>query len=763
MSDRISDDDFAKHVHEIGNASLEQIESARAALADFAKRGVPLSLGDVLVQQGVLTPAIRENIERKLRVRQDGGLSQLGGYTLLRKLGEGGMGAVYLAEDKSKQKFAIKVLSQRLGEDPEFLRRFQREARAAMKLKHENIVSAIALGEELKTYFYVMEYCEGQPLDKLLKHERSFECNLALRMIIQIARGLKHAHDNNIIHRDIKPANIFISDNPEATLGNNGEPGVARILDLGLAKNISDAEQSFKTATGVIMGTPHYISPEQANSDKAIDGRTDIYSLGATFYHLVTGETPFQADSSPMIILKHLTAQLPSPQDLNPDIPDGIARVIQIMMAKRPEDRYADCGELLADLERVQRGELPRRSIAEDRSSILARKDTTRQAPAGATNPGYKRGANTGATTIGTLPPRRSSASIGILCGIGLALIGLIAFSLLRGGDAKNKQPASPPQPEAGVAELHSSDANKPPPPQEKSIPPAAKPPEPSASSKELAIELAPGVKMEFLRLDAGDFMMGSPLLDGSKPAHQVRLTRPYYVGKFECTVGQFRAFVTDTNYKTEAESNPTNSALKNGVWDRFPGFDWRNPGFKQDENHPVCLVTWNDAREFCKWASKKSGKTVRLPTEAEWEYAARGPGFLYYPWGDLWEANAANIADKSLKNTGFNMRFGGVDTDDHYPYTAPVGSFKRCKSWSGIYDASGNVWEWCEDGFGPFSPGAVTDPKGPEDAANKVIRGGCWNANSPECNCTRRIGRPANEGSAGNGFRAVIDATPAK
>src|SRR5207237_1310861 len=143
--------------------------------------------------------------------------------------------------------------------------------------------------------------------------------------------------------------------------------GVARILDLGLSKSIGDSEQSFRTETGVVMGTPHYISPEQANGDKSIDGRADIYSLGATLYHLVTGETPFHADTSPMIIIKHMTEQLPNPQDIRADIPDGVVVLLQNMMAKRPDDRYAHCGEVLDDIQVVLDGKTPTRVIPSEK------------------------------------------------------------------------------------------------------------------------------------------------------------------------------------------------------------------------------------------------------------------------------------------------------------------------------------------------------------------------------------------------------------
>jgi hypothetical protein len=246
-----------------------------------------------------------------------------------------------------------------------------------------------------------MEFCDGEPLDKTLKRTSFVPVPQAIDITLQVARGLQHAHQHGFIHRDIKPANVFICKplNPSPQPpppGGEGEPALARgfvakILDLGLSKNIAGDEQSFFTQSGIALGTPHYMSPEQARGEKQIDGRTDIYSLGATLYHLVTGQTPFSGSSPAAVMAKHLTDKLPNPQDLREDIPDSVVQVIQKMMAKEPADRYADCKELLSDLERVQQGKSPSGAdIDEHKSSIALRaRAPARPAPVrrGATQP----------------------------------------------------------------------------------------------------------------------------------------------------------------------------------------------------------------------------------------------------------------------------------------------------------------------------------------------------------------------------------------
>ena len=368
-----NDEAFAKYVNQIGNATLEQIEAAKAAQDEYEKKRVLFSLGEILVQQGVLTQAMRENVDKKLQAQQKGGIQQLGNFKLLKKLGEGGMGAVYLAEDVIvKRRVALKVLSKK-NATPEFLTRFKQEAKAAAKLKHPNIVSAYTgrdtdVREEIGFHFYTMEYCEGESLEIVLERDTTLAHEKALDIVMQVARGLQYAHESGIVHRDIKPANIYLCTG-----------GVAKILDMGLSKNI--VEQSFNTIDGQVLGTPHYISPEQAQGTKTIDGRADIYSLGVTFFHLITGQPPYDADAAATIMLQHITEPIPDACKLSPGTPEDVGHIIRVMMAKDPNARYATCGELLAEIECYKQGAiLPSRSVmlaaaAREATKVKAQQD----------------------------------------------------------------------------------------------------------------------------------------------------------------------------------------------------------------------------------------------------------------------------------------------------------------------------------------------------------------------------------------------------
>lgn len=359
-----TDDEFARYVKQVAMVTPEQVEAAEQELKRQLASGITIPMGEILVKQGAITAVQREGVEKRLAAKQAGGLQQLGPYRIVRKLGEGGMGAVYLAEDTAanNRQVALKVLPKRHAQNAEFVSRFKREARSAVGLVHPNIVAAYAVGEDFGVHWYAMEFCPGEALDARLKREASLPWKDAVRIIAQVAAGLAHAHAHGTIHRDIKPANLMLAAN-----------GTAKILDFGLAKQLGGG-QSLMTQTGVVMGTPHYIAPEQARGEKDIDGRADIYALGATLYHLVTGRTPFSGSSPAAVIMRHLSDELPDPRDEVHDLPDGVVEIIRRMMAKKPQDRYRDCETLIADLDLVASGSSPAGTALDPSLSSLARR-----------------------------------------------------------------------------------------------------------------------------------------------------------------------------------------------------------------------------------------------------------------------------------------------------------------------------------------------------------------------------------------------------
>ncbi len=263
---------------------------------------------------------------------------RIGHYSIVSELGRGGMGVVYKAHEQSLNRFvALKVLGEHLSEDPGYVERFKREARSAAALNHPNIVQIYAIDEFEGRHYFAMEFVNGTSIQQLIRSQGPMDVEAAARWIQQAAAGLGAAHSQGIIHRDVKPANLMVD-----------EHGLVKIADFGLA--LLAAGTSRLTATGMFMGTPGYLSPEQC-LDEDIDARTDIYSLGVTFYEMLTGVTPFKADS-PLALLRQIIEVEPRDVgELRPDVPEAVRTVLRKMMAKNREDRYAECGELVADLQ----------------------------------------------------------------------------------------------------------------------------------------------------------------------------------------------------------------------------------------------------------------------------------------------------------------------------------------------------------------------------------------------------------------------------
>jgi formylglycine-generating enzyme required for sulfatase activity len=241
-------------------------------------------------------------------------------------------------------------------------------------------------------------------------------------------------------------------------------------------------------------------------------------------------------------------------------------------------------------------------------------------------------------------------------------------------------------------------------------------------------------VKMEFVLVPAGTFLMGSPksdthAFDNEKPQHQVMITQPFYLGKYTVTVGQFKTFVQDVGYRTDAEKDGRGGWGFNedtGKFEQKPAYTWRNPGFTQGPDYPVVNVSWNDAVAFCKWLSKREGRTFQLPTEAQWEYACRGKSTRIYVTGDDVEAlkGFANVADASFKRKFPSGK--AAEFDDGNVFTAPVGSFRSNDF--GLCDMIGNVWQCCLDGPRQYESESVKDPIGPKNGGGgPVWRGGSW------------------------------------
>lgn len=326
-----------------------EVELVRNEQKALAEKGNRIKFRDLLIQRGYIT---HSQIARLNQAIDDDSMykpaQQIPGFQILSKIGQGAMAVVFKAKQLSLDRIvAIKVLPKRLSENAEFVERFYREGRAAARLNHPYIVQAYDVGESNGYHYFVMEYIDGDTIYDRITGDRPMEESHALSIIIQCARALGHAHSQGLIHRDVKPKNIMLTKSNDV-----------KLADMGLAREVGDYATAAAEA-GRAYGTPYYISPEQIRGEINIDCRADIYALGATFYHMVAGKVPFDGSTPSAVMHKHLKEPLVPPDHLNNKLSSGIGEIIEVMMAKSPEDRYPSTEELLADLEAVARGEPP--------------------------------------------------------------------------------------------------------------------------------------------------------------------------------------------------------------------------------------------------------------------------------------------------------------------------------------------------------------------------------------------------------------------
>jgi eukaryotic-like serine/threonine-protein kinase len=271
------------------------------------------------------------------------------GYQLMEKLGQGATGVVFKARQLSMDRLvAVKILNAKLAANETYLARFHREAHLAAKFSSNNVVQAIDVGTAGALHYFVMEYVEGLTIKQALEKGKVYEEAEAVEIVLQIAQALEHAHRRQLIHRDVKPANIILT-----------KEGIAKLADLGMARGTTDAALA-KAEKGITMGTPYYIAPEQIHGREDVDSRADIYSLGCTFYHMVTGQPPFPGTKVDEMLYAHLKEELTPPDHINQKLSAGLGEVVEFMMAKKRGERYQMPANLITDLECLLNGEPPK-------------------------------------------------------------------------------------------------------------------------------------------------------------------------------------------------------------------------------------------------------------------------------------------------------------------------------------------------------------------------------------------------------------------
>jgi serine/threonine-protein kinase len=532
-----------------------------------------------------------------------------------------------------------------------------------------------------------MNYIKGKSLEERIAHKRPLDFETAIKISENILSALEALHQQKVIHRDIKPGNIMIE----------GKSGKAVLIDFGLAKD--KLKETTLTSSGVYMGTPAYMSPEQFKKPKELDSTTDIYSFGGVLFEMITGETPFRGSEFVEIMEEHCEKAVPNVREKNHELPPGIENVIFKAMAKKPGDRYQSARKFLNALKAVEATpkEIDEKKTVEKES---IRRHPIKEAPIEEFKVHHKR-----------YETRKPLFNLLVIIAALLAiLIGVfIVINPLKGpGKEQLEQYRKHIKKENPFGEK----INK-------------KTRQIYKNSKGFwEADYGDGIVMVYI--PPGEFAMGSNDYDDEKPPHSVYLDG-YWMGKHEVTFAQYDKYCEETQKK-----KPDDRGCGRG-------------------NRPVIYVSWNEASAYCDWLSNRTGLSFKLPTEAQWEKAARGIDGHKYPWGN----HGPYYNGKYYANYD-----PGKYEEDGFKSTAPVGSFPQGASPYGLLDMAGNVWEWCGDWYDKnyYKNSPKNNPTGPESGSVRVVRGGGWSSYAGNLRCAvRGNGRPS-ERVNDLGFRLCQD-----
>ena len=710
---------------------------------------------------------------RRFAREHEADLGFLRDYQLIEKLGEGGMGTVYSAvHTKLEKSVAIKLLPADRMRSADAISRFEREMKAIGKLQHPNIVQAHDAGEAEGKHYLVMELLQGFNASILVKRLGPLPVPEACEIIRQASIGLQHAHENELVHRDIKPSNIMVTPS-----------GDVKILDLGLARQGEALPEGGElTSTGQIMGTLDYMAPEQLGDSHTVDCRADIYSLGATLYKLLTGSAPY-ADKKFNTPQKKLMAIATKPAavvgNYRDDVPPKVVDVLDRMMAKNLDDRFVAVAEVSlalnepcaeanlaalvaeakakADDTETSEGALgstvdPVASSFTDTQRVHAKPELQKSNGGASSRRSWPVAAAvslfffaavlsvfylfTGKATLiidvesddvevklkehgvvvhdlkndrkwtirqpGETKFVAGDYRLSVTDDTGL-MIDTKEFSLARGGKklvSVRLQPPPPKTPPFAVAPFDVATAQR-----HQSA---------WADYLHLPVEWTNSLGMQFALIPPGEFLMGSSdeeqarFLEQAKavddkeavewiphegPQHRVKITQPFYLGQYEVTQAKWEAVMGS------------------------------NPSEFKDPARPVECVSWTDAQEFLRKLDQEystRGVKFVLPTEAQWEYAARAGSTTAYCYGD----SGAKVRE-----------FAWIKSTESHP----TGQLKP-NPW-GIYDMYGNVWEWCWDLYEAdyYTRSPINDPRGRIFGGIRVRRGGGWAATPVKCRSANR------------------------
>ena len=331
---------FGETAVAVGQIGVEQLDECLGIQKLRRRDGADVKIGEVLFERGYLTEV---QVHLVLKVQRGEQMHlEVGGFEMLDKLGRGGMSSVYKARDQVTGRLvALKIMPPKAAENAPMLERFRRESRAAMLLEHPNIVKGLTAGEDQGFYFFAMEYVRGRSLMRLIRNQGPLAERRAVYITRQVADALAHSNTFGVLHRDIKPDNILV--HPD---------DFVKVSDFGLSRFMS-GDDTMLTLPGTAVGTPYYMSPEQARGEVDLDIRADLYSLGATLYEMLVGDPPHTGPSVALILAQHLTEHPPTPKELNDKVSNEVSTITTRLLAKNRDLRYQSPEELRADLDEL--------------------------------------------------------------------------------------------------------------------------------------------------------------------------------------------------------------------------------------------------------------------------------------------------------------------------------------------------------------------------------------------------------------------------
>jgi serine/threonine protein kinase len=658
---------------EVEPSTVELILSALGRSAKNIKREAA-SLSNELVQE-VPKGQLRHGV-------------MVAGYRIIRHLGKGGMADVYEAIHlRLRRRVALKVMV--LDEDrPELAARFLREARTMMQVRHRHVTTIHDAGIAEGRHFLALEYIAGGDLAARLEKHGPLGIDLAIQIMIGCCEGLAVIHATGLVHRDIKPANIFLT-----------EDHIPKIGDFGLARSTSGTDRM--TVTGVGWGTPSYMAPEQIVGAADVDGRADIYALGATFYTMLTGQEPFSGVTSYMTTFKAMTEAFPDPRLINPAIPPAVAAIIRMATNRERESRYSSVRRLGEDLQRLVRQKILFHASAH---SVPLAEQLPQQARGKATVERVEKKRPSLAQHSSTKRGRRA------VIGVGLSMLGLAWWGL---GDVGTSALVQIPRPSWATHD--------------------------GRDAAGAWVDVTVGAATTRLRYrPAGSFLLGSPTHEAerasSETRHLVTLTSGFWMQETECDQA-FYAAVT-------------------GI----------NPSRHRGENLPVEQVSWFDANGFCLLLEER-GIPAGLPSEAQWEYACRAGGEEAFAVSDALSASPRPsiwVAQNKLQaawreGEGAAQQFCQAHPDDLTLRSQPVGRLPP--NAAGFFDMHGNVEEWCADRWDGRQAYADQPQNDPRANAGKlaVVRGGSWFHPPSRARSAAREALPPTAQRDDLGFRFII------